>query len=59
MSVSRNPEAVEISNKGVGDSGNQNNRHATIENIVDSNNRVTAVVDPIAGAFVDVLVHFF
>ena len=41
------------------DSGNQDNRRATIEDVADSEDRVTVVVDFTDGVPADVLVHLF
>lgn len=52
-------EDVEIGNDGVGDGGNQDNRNANVEDVVDSDNGVTSVVDPTNRVLTDVLAHSF
>ncbi len=52
-------EDVEVSNNGVGDGRNYDNWFATVEDVVDSDNKVTDVVDLIDGIFVYVLAYFF
>lgn len=55
----KDPEDVKMGNNSVGNGENQDNRHATVENVVDSNNGVTTSVDPIDGILADVLVYLF
>lgn len=60
MSISGVSENVKIGNDGVGDGArNQDDRRAAVENVVDTDDRITVVVDLTDGVFANVLIHFF
>lgn len=52
-------EDIEVGNNSVGDGRNQDNRYATVEDIVDSDDKVIAAVDPTDRIFAKVLAHLF
>lgn len=59
MGIGRDLENIKVGNNGMGDGRIYDNWHATVDNVVDFNDRVTNVVDPTNGVFVDVLAYLF
>lgn len=59
LGVGRDLEDIEIGNNDMGESRNKDNCHATIENIVDFDDKVNDMVDPTDGILVDVLIYSF
>lgn len=63
--IGKVPEDIVVGNNGVDDvTGNQDISHTTVENVKNSDNRITvvvdlAVVDPTNRVFTNVLIHFF
>lgn len=59
MGVDKSPEDIAVDNNNMGDSRNQDNQCATIEDVLDFNDRITNVVDFTDEIFVNVLTHLF
>lgn len=60
IGIGRVLKDVKMGNNGVGDSAkNQENWHATVKNIKNSDDRVIVVVDVTDGVLINILAYFF
>lgn len=59
MGIGKDLENVKVGNNGISDGRNYDNYRATVEDVVDLNDRVINTVDPTDGVFDDVLAYLF